>query len=236
MKKVTISLVSAAVASVFVAGLANAALISEIRIDDTGADDDEYFEIVGAPGESLDGLSYIVIGDNPGCGVIESVTDLTGKVLDANGFYAGHKSGTTGLCSGYTEDVDFNFENSDNVTHLLVSGLTGLLGDKLDADEDGILEIQPWASIVDGVALSEGTAPSCATNDEYLYTPGPTVAVGPDGSFVPGHVYRCGTSWLIGPFDTGAACELGEDTPGGPNNCPTSVEDNTWGGVKALYR
>ena len=41
-----------------------------------------------------------------------------------------------------------------------------------------------------------------------------TTIVGPDGVFVPGHVYRCAPVgvWTIGPFPTG-----GQDTPGGGN-------------------
>ena len=35
-------------------------LISEIRTDHLGADVDEYFELVGAPGESLAGVTYLV--------------------------------------------------------------------------------------------------------------------------------------------------------------------------------
>ena len=39
-------------------------IINEIRIDQPGSDVDEYFELAGAPGTSLDGLTYIVIGDS----------------------------------------------------------------------------------------------------------------------------------------------------------------------------
>ena len=46
--------------------------ISEIRIDQSGADTDEYFELAGTPGASLDGLTYLVIGDGSGgSGVID---------------------------------------------------------------------------------------------------------------------------------------------------------------------
>ena len=56
--------------------------ISEIRIDQPGSDNDEYFELAGAPGTSLDGLTYIVIGDGTnGSGVIEAVVPLTGQRL-----------------------------------------------------------------------------------------------------------------------------------------------------------
>lgn len=64
--------------------------INEIRIDQPGADNDEYFELFGDPmAPSLDGLTYIVIGDGAiaaGSGVIEAVIDLTGQSLDLAGF------------------------------------------------------------------------------------------------------------------------------------------------------
>ena len=40
--------------------------INEIRIDQPGTDNDEYFELLGEPNASLDGLTYIVIGDGVG--------------------------------------------------------------------------------------------------------------------------------------------------------------------------
>ena len=41
-------------------------LISEIRIDQPSTDNDEYFEISGDPGASLNDLTYLVIGDGTG--------------------------------------------------------------------------------------------------------------------------------------------------------------------------
>ena len=37
--------------------------LNEIRIDQSGTDDDEYFELTGTPSSSLDGFTYLVIGD-----------------------------------------------------------------------------------------------------------------------------------------------------------------------------
>ncbi|MCA9432644.1 MAG: hypothetical protein KC940_19175, partial [Candidatus Omnitrophica bacterium] len=51
--------------------------INEIRIDQPSTDTDEYFELVGPPGLSLNGLTYLVIGDGVGgSGEIEEMTDL----------------------------------------------------------------------------------------------------------------------------------------------------------------
>lgn len=185
----------------------HAANISEIRIDQPGTDTDEYFELKGSANESLVGLSYIVIGDgSTGSGTIESVTDLETQSLDANGLFLVAKStfslATPNLIS------NFSFENSDNVTHMLVAGFTGAVGDDIDTDDDGVIDFTPYSNIVDSVALKENDS------GELLYS---TTIVGPDGSFVPGHSYLCDDGWRIGVFSPTDADAV--DTPGAENNC-----------------
>ncbi len=186
--------------------------INEIRIDQPGGDDDEYFELSGPPGASLDGLTYLVIGDGTGgSGVIESVLDLTGLTLDGAGRLVVAEGTFTLGTADFTAAL--NFENSDNVTHRLVDGFTGANGDDLDTDDDGVLDVTPWSAVVDTIALIEEENPPSGT--EYAY--GPTI--GPDGGFTPGHVYRCTPDgdWTIGAFDPVG----GDDTPGAENPaCP----------------
>ncbi|MEQ8764459.1 MAG: hypothetical protein RL885_11065 [Planctomycetota bacterium] len=181
--------------------------LSEIRIDQPSNDDDEYFELQGQPGWKLDGLSYIVIGDGTGgSGVIDTdgVIDLTGQVIDSNGFFTCAESTFTAGNADYITDL--GFENSDNVTHLLVANNTASAGDDLDTDDDGVLDVTPWDSIVDSVALIETVG-----SGDLVYS---STQVGPDGSFVPGHVFRChGDNWFIGPFDIA----VGWDTPDSRN-------------------
>lgn len=222
-----------------VPALALGATINEIRIDQSGSDASEYFELAGTPGESLDGLYYVVIGDGTGSGAggaVESIVDLTGFTIPADGYFLAAEDtfGTGGL--GLTGSVDMvlsgsgtsqtlNFENSDNVTHLLVTGLnpaintgSGFGGSDLDIDDDGIIDPTgdydgdtiddgaPWSSIVDSVALVE----TVGTGD-LLYS---STQVGPDGTFVPAHVWRFPNgsgAWNIGPFGGG------DDTPGVAN-------------------
>ncbi len=178
--------------------------INEVRIDQPSTDTDEYFELKGLPNESLDGLSYIVLGDGAGgSGTIESVTSLDGLSLDASGlFFAAKTSFTLG-----TPDLTttFSFENSDNVTHLLVDNFTGSNGDDLDSDDDGVLDNPPFTSVVDSIALKENDS------GELLYS---DTIVGPDGSFVPGHSFLCADGWRIGEFAPGTS-----DTPGAENLC-----------------
>ncbi len=195
--------------------------MNEIRIDQPGTDNDEFFELYGTPGASLDGLTYLVIGDGTGgSGVIEEAVSLTGQVIQPTGFFvAAEASFTLGVADLTTT---LNFENSDNVTHLLVNGFTGAVGDDLDTNDDCSLDSTPWTSITDGVALIEEPNPPSATECEYATDLGlPTV--GPDGSFVPGLTGRDpdGTGpWVIGAFDPA----LGADTPGASNNGTIPVE------------
>jgi predicted extracellular nuclease len=179
--------------------------ISEIRIDQPSADNDEYFELVGAAGTALDGLAYLVIGDGSGgSGVIENVTDLTGQVIPGSGYFVVAESTFTLGTADLTTSL--NFENSDNVTHLLVSSFTGSTGQDLDTDDDGTLDSTPWSEVVDCVGLVETPG-----SGELLYC---GTLVGPDGSFVPGHVYLCDDGWRIGEFGIGVT-----DSPGAANPC-----------------
>jgi hypothetical protein len=217
------SILAPAAALACMAGLAHAQFINEIRIDQPGSDNDEYVEIGGIAAFSLDGLSYIVIGDGAaalGSGVVESVTTFgPTDVIPASGFFIVSETtytlstpdltvGTTGL----------NFENGDNVTHMLVSGWTGSNGADLDTDDDGTLDITPWTSIVDSVALLQSV-----TSGELVYSAN---TVGPDGTFVAGHADRCGEG-RVGNFDPIG----GDDTPGVANNCGP---DTFCAGINAL--
>lgn len=199
------------------ASCAQAALINEIRIDDNSTDTDEYFELVGTPGESLDDLYYIVIGDGTGgSGVLERIISLAGMTIPADGFFLAANTGI-GTDVPFSNSVDLvlaanTFENSDNVTHLLVRELSGALNDDLDTDNDGTLDVTPWDSIVDAVGFIEGVP---GGTEEYFY--GASLGfedVGPDGTFVAGHLYRLpdGGDWNIGPFGVDVV-----DTPGESN-------------------
>ena len=182
--------------------------INEIRIDHSGsADEDEYFEIAGADGTSLNGLTYLVIGDGTGgSGVIEAVVNLSGSIPTDGFFVVAQSTFTLGTAD---QTVSLNFENSDNVTHLLVVGFTGADGDDLDTNDDGTLDSTPWSEIVDSVALVETVG-----SGDQVYS---STQIGPDGSFVPGHVFRCPDQtgdFQIGDFTLGT-----NDTPGDPNDC-----------------
>ncbi|MDF1836600.1 MAG: hypothetical protein P1V35_01910 [Planctomycetota bacterium] len=184
--------------------------ISEIRIDQDGPDNDEFFELAGNPGASLDDLTYLVIGDATGAGSgggIEAVVSLAGMSLDASGFFLVGQTSMTLANPGLTTNL--SFENSDNVTHMLVRDFTGSNGDDLDLDDDGTMDFTPWASLLDSVALVESTG-----SGELTYG---LAQVGPDGSQVPFHVSKESGVWKISDKTIGYG-----DTPGAPNNHPST--------------
>jgi len=191
--------------------------INELRIDHSGADDNEYVELGGPASTSLDGYSYIVIGDGTGgLGVLETVIDLTGLAIAEDGLLS---IGKVEMNIGVPDVIidGLYFENSDTVTHLLVQGLTAVLGDDLDAEDDGILDDVYWASEADSVGLQD--ADSDGTIYGLLYT---DTIIGPNGIYPPAHIFRCpdGGDWNMGVFG-----DLAMDTPGEPNMCDISDLD-----------
>ncbi len=202
----------------FVPGKPPAVRISEIRIDQPSFDIDEYFELVGEPNTLLNGLTYIVIGDGSatqGSGVIEFAQSLNGFRIPESGFFLAARSTLT--IGGVTPDLLLpaspEFENSDNVTHMLVFGFTGAIGNDLDTNDDGELDLTPWGALLQSVAFIESAAiPPVGT--EFAYG---EVRVGPDpNGFVPSQLAYCPTTdaWTIGTFAPDA---VAVDSPGAPN-------------------
>ena len=207
--------------------------LNEIRSDMAGPDTIEFVEIAGAPGTALDDLTLVVIGDGTGgSGVVERVRSLVGVVMPADGtLLIGNPAtnpdvGNGAGASGANLNNDW-IENSDNLTFFLVRGWTGAAAADLDTNDDGTLDSTPWVEVVDGIALVESaTTPPLGT--EYAYGAN---RIGPDGGFVPGHVWRCQDTgcWNIGLFDVSANLSAGNETPGADNlgcvvvTCPGDI-------------
>lgn len=196
-----------------------AVAINEVRIDQPGADDDEYIELAGDPNASLDGVSLLVVGDGAGgSGTIETILSFGGVMLDGDGIaLVGHDTLTLGTTA---YPARFSFENSDNLTFLLVSGFTGDAAQDLDTDDDGVLDVTPWATLLDSISLVETTDPVNPGDDLYYGA----VVVGPEETvdgffFVPGQVWKCGNSedWNIGVFDPASVDPAPTDTAGESN-------------------
>ena len=194
--------------------------INEIRIDQTGTDFDEYFELAGPPFTSLGGMSYLVIGDVP-TGIVEEVTNLTGQYIRGDGFFAMSEGS---LNVGTADEITFlNFENDDTVTHLLVTEYTGALtGENVDVDTDGVIDDPPpWTETLDTVAIVDNADAELPYGPALNCAAGPTCAEIDSGGAAAQMVFRCpdadGT-WLVGPANV-AAVPM-RDSPGEPNICP----------------
>jgi len=239
MKKTATRLLACVALILLSVGVASAQVrMNEIRTDHVGTDVDEYVELVGPADMSLAGWTVVVIGDGAGtCGTVEAAINLSPYSIMADGLLAVRYSTGTPFLAGYDVTIPGSFENSDNLTFLLVKGWSGTVGSDLDTDNNGTLDSAPWTGIADQVGLYEAALPIDCTSspgNEYLYT---NVVVGPDGGFVPGHVYRCGDLWYIGPFPSSGWPAGAVDTPGDPNiGCPTPTRSTTWGKLKTVYR
>ncbi len=206
---------------------ASGVVINEIRVDQPSTDNDEYFELFGPAGQSLSGLTYVVIGDGlGGSGIIETIVNLNGQVIPADGHFLVAESTWTG-CHGSVPDFTvsgngLNFENTDNFTHLLVAGFTGTSGQDLDTDNNCALDVTPWLGVVDLVALAlRPNSLADHTAIECSYGP-PTVdfqVEEANGNIpAPGLALRCDDG--VGAFKAGDAdpfCSI--DTPGTANLC-----------------
>ncbi len=187
-------------------------LINEFVFNHVGTDTHEFVELFGAPSTDYSSFAILQVeGDDSGAGTVDTVFSVSST--DAGGFW------TTGFLNNVLEN--------GTVTLLLVEGFTGSTGMDLDADNDGVLDLAPWARIVDDVAVTDG-----GSNDRTYSA----VTLGPgfDGvSYTPGGASRIPNGsdtdtiadWMRNDFDgaglpgfTGTP-ETGEalNTPGAAN-------------------
>lgn len=200
-------------------------VINEMRTDQPGfPDDEEFIELRGEPGTSLDDVWFLYVGDHSGdgatkgSGVIERAFDLTGYTIPDDGHFLMIGSSFDGDSFGigldqadYVNGIFGNaLENSDNVTAILVRGFTegeiiafedqeGDAAVDIDDNDDGVPnETLPWSETIDAIGLIE--TPS---SGEFYY--GEALGfedIGPQGEFVPSHIFRGGDDqeWNMGEY------------------------------------
>jgi len=140
-------------------------LFTEMMINPPGTDNGfEYMEITGGPSESLNNVWLVVIGnEGPNIGVVTYAVDLTpAGAVGTNGMLlirdtAGvltpaPNPATTILINNFTPDLD-----NDHHGYLLVTGFTSSVTTDLDANDDGVLELLPWTSIIDAISIVKDT-------------------------------------------------------------------------------
>ena len=115
-------------------------VINEFVMDHIGSDTNEFIEVYGAASTDYSTLTLIVVdGNNTAAGEIDNIFNL----------------GTTNSGGYWATPFQSNALTNNTRTIFLVENFTGALGDDLDTDNDGILDITPWAAILDDVAVQE---------------------------------------------------------------------------------
>lgn len=155
--------------------------INEVLIDpSTSLDQQEFIELHGPANALLNGYHVVIIeGDAGNPGVIDRSWDLSGKSLSASGFFTLGTSATNPDLSIGTLNV---LENGTQ-TILLVQGLTATVGQDVDGDNDGVVDLAIGSSIEDALGFSDG-----GTGD-FIYYDGPVF--GPLAGVLPAGGGRC---------------------------------------------
>jgi len=179
--------------------------LNELRISAQNNDSTNNFvELIGEANLTLENLSLVVLSGEFEPGQIDFALDLSNGVTDENGIALIANSQTAVTTD--TGDVlveNLNFFGSPS-SFLLVEGFSGTAGNDLDSDDDGVLEVTPWNTIVDSVSLVDGDSTS---DRSYSNT-----VVGPDGNFPPAGIARIPDQ--TGEFQQLAFNDTSADTPG----------------------
>ncbi|MGF1455969.1 MAG: ExeM/NucH family extracellular endonuclease [Alphaproteobacteria bacterium] len=170
-------------------------VINEIVVSTIG-DDEEFFELLGEPGTSLDGVSLIEVESG---GEVDSIIDLTGFSTGDNGFFLGaspEAESELGVIGNL--QIGNNTFTNNSQTYLLVRDFTGAEGSDIDTDDDGVIDTILWTEIIDSVAAIEA-------DDPIIYSAN---VLGPDGTFLAPGGFRDpeGTGdFLLHAFSSNAA-------------------------------
>jgi hypothetical protein len=129
---------------------------NEIRADEpSNTDPNEYIEIKGVPGTSLNGVSIVVVGDGLSLnGNIEAIISLNGVSIPKDGICLIAESTFTLATPDAVRSM--NLENGDSVTYFLVWNFTGLLNTDIDANDDCTLDSTPWDATIDSLGVISG--------------------------------------------------------------------------------
>ncbi len=187
-------------------------VINEFSANTVGTGDVEFVEIFGEPETDYSAYTILEIeGDSSGSGLIDEV--IPSGTTDLNGFFL------VNLANGKLEN--------GTITLLLVKNFTGVFGEDIDTDNDGVIDYNPWEAIVDAVAVNDGGSGDLnygvpvlsAYYDGLAYTPGGASRI-PDG-----YDTDAASDWVRNDFDLAGidgfegSITLGEayNTPGESN-------------------
>jgi hypothetical protein len=218
MRISVVILVSCLLATCPLAGLVTAAhaqllpVINEFVFNHTGTDDHEFIEIFGASNTDLS--SYFIIdieGDSgAGPGIVDNVFNV--GTTNSGGFW------TTGFLTNVLEN--------GTATLFLVSNFTGAVAQDLDTDNDGVLDVTPWTSLIDSVAVFDGGVSDLAYGNVLLAPgfDGGSLPVGGASRIPNGLDTNSVADWVRNDFDgAGLPGFVGTLGPGEALNTPGAV-------------
>jgi hypothetical protein len=132
---------------VMLVGNAQAVLINEFQPNPSGGDPANVsIELLGPSGTSFSGNILSIESDFPGA-TIDRATSISG-VFDSNG-----------LLTVTIPDLE-----NPSFTAVLVDGFTGSIGDALDTNSDGALDLNPWNSVLDAIGV-----PDSVSDQSWIY-------------------------------------------------------------------
>lgn len=214
----------------FIQSVQGAITLNEIFINPPGTDNgQEFIEIRSTTGgvESMSGLSLIILeGDGASPGLVDVVLNLSAFSTGTNGLFlwrdAASTINPTAEAGTVINVADFapDLENG-SFTFLIVSGFTGTVTQDLDTNNDGIVDVTPWTSVIDAVGFIENDG---AANVAYAASLGFT-NLGPDAGFNADVLLRDSTTgtWLFGDV-------LGTN-PGGPYTMDPTLGRSSFGAL-----
>jgi uncharacterized protein len=228
IRRVTVTIAAASLLAVGLAAApavaADAALpdpvINEFSASTVGTDV-EYVELLTEPGTDLSAYRVLEIEGDSG-----TAPNTTGTVDEVISFGAADGDGRALM------SLSANALENGTLSLLLVKDFAGVLGNDLDANDDGTLELPTGVTVIDSIAVNDGGV------GDRTYG-GVTLTVAYDGlSFAPGGASRIpdGTDtdstadWVRNDFDlAGIGANVGTPVPGEAVNTPgaanTAVAD-----------
>ncbi len=186
-------------------------VINEFSASTAGADV-EYVEVLGASNSDYAELTVLEIEGDTTTGTIDRTFAV--GTTDGAGFWT-------------TAVGNLSIENG-TITLLLVEGFTGAIGDDVDVDDNGVIDVAPWTRIVDDVAVADGGAGDLTYSSTVLgpnYDGVSTFAPGGASRFPDGTDTDSPADWVRNDFDLAGipgfagTAKVGEaiNTPGAPN-------------------
>lgn len=205
-------------AAVISAGEGHAQVINEFVANHVDTDTHSFIEILGTPSFDYSGLRILELeGDSTSTpGAIDRI----------------YQAGITNAGGHWTTPFLGDGDGPENgtITLLLVTGFSGTVGQDLDTNDDGVLDLTPWTALLDAVAVSDGGAIDLTYGlpvlgpgfDGVSYTPGGASRI-PDGTDT-----DTVADWVRNDYDgAGLPGFTGTLVPGEAVNTPGAVNSLT---------